>query len=314
MNGDTSDSDDEEYTILDTLRDEYPQPHMFRPTQPTLSKYIYSALTYLKNFSEDDIELLEKYTVYHCIYHINTSHLYPFLQFYLHEDFDALFGCEKRGMLKHGNVCILFYETMEPLQGSVYYLSDELSHMHIHTTDSTLSDVSLVFQLHPYCFLLEDERGQLYEIPVAGYREKPSNPAHINNQGYDYFPLDKEAILGPYYYFNVNNSLNRDQDKYVLFLGRTKVPMNFPKDGYDKSLMKQYLLKEEVGQETKEKRRNTILRFNSRQTMRISDHDGDWTRDYDSVYLGKLELDDGSILLDEPCWVLKDGSKQVRCI
>jgi hypothetical protein len=40
-------------------------------------------------------------------------------------------------------------------------------------------------------------------------------------------------------------------------------------------------------------------------TMRLSDHDGLWTNEYNSVYLGKIELDDGSFLRDAPLYVLK---------
>ena len=33
--------------------------------------------------------------------------------------------------------------------------------------------------------------------------------------------------------------------------------------------------------------------------MRISDHDGKWADKYDSVYLGNVELDDGSYLIKQ---------------
>ena len=47
--------------------------------------------------------------------------------------------------------------------------------------------------------------------------------------------------------------------------------MNFPFDDYDKSLMKQDLLRENTN--------NPLIR----QTLRISDHDGNWTKEYDSI-------------------------------
>jgi hypothetical protein len=41
-------------------------------------------------------------------------------------------------------------------------------------------------------------------------------------------------------------------------------------------------------------------------TLRISDHDGLWKQNYDSVYLGNLELDDGNNLKNSPIYVIKD--------
>ena len=45
-------------------------------------------------------------------------------------------------------------------------------------------------------------------------------------------------------------------------------------------------------------------------TLRISDYDGIWTKNYNSVYLGKLELDDGTFLHDTPIIALKDYQQQ----
>jgi hypothetical protein len=47
-----------------------------------------------------------------------------------------------------------------------------------------------------------------------------------------------------------------------------------------------------------------------RLTMRISDHDGNWVQNYDSVYLGEVELDNG-ILLDRPILVVKEYKQQI---
>ena len=45
--------------------------------------------------------------------------------------------------------------------------------------------------------------------------------------------------------------------------------------------------------------------------MRISDHDGKWSENYDSVFLGKIELDNGSYLKNTPIIVLKDYNQQI---
>jgi len=58
---------------------------------------------------------------------------------------------------------------------------------------------------------------------------------------------------------------------------------NCPNDPADESETKQQRLSDD--------RVDTKL---EQLTMRISDHDGRWAENYDSVYLGPVELDDGT--------------------
>ena len=46
-------------------------------------------------------------------------------------------------------------------------------------------------------------------------------------------------------------------------------------------------------------------------TMKISDHDGKWSEYYDSVFLGKIELDNGFYFKNAPIIVLKDYHQQI---
>ena len=41
-------------------------------------------------------------------------------------------------------------------------------------------------------------------------------------------------------------------------------------------------------------------------TLRICDYDGVWKEKYDSVFLGKIELDNGEELKNTPMYVCKD--------
>ena len=302
-NGDECDYLEEEYNIFDfTKQDAYVTKRPGKQEEQHEDKYVkYMALDYLFHFEETEIiDLHNKYTtVQYCIYHINLEGMHPFLQFYFDDPIDILHLCEKKGMFIEQDVCILFYEMKSSMCNGVkqyknFYLVDEF----INHLDNPISSISNIFQRNPGLFLLENERNLVYETPVVGYREK--------NVGYDYFHLDQEAIMGPYYYFRTRKpkkeqKQNKEYTKFSLFLGKTKVPMNFPKDDYDKSLMKQALLREE-----QEKQNIAKKSYSIRQTMRISDHDGNWTLDYDSVYLGKIELDDGTILREKPCWVIKN--------
>jgi hypothetical protein len=138
--------------------------------------------------------------------------------------------------------------------------------------------------------------------------------------------MDNNGIVGPYYYFTTyqkaiesgswsktkkeefryGKKLTENETgkynkggivRFALFLGSMKVPLNYPEDDVDSSNMKkQRVIDEEVGE---------------RQTMRISDYDGEWTNDYDSIYIGKLELDDGRIISDAPYWVVKEYEQQL---
>jgi hypothetical protein len=47
-----------------------------------------------------------------------------------------------------------------------------------------------------------------------------------------------------------------------------------------------------------------------RLTIRITDHDGLWSRDYNSVYLGHTELDNGIYLKNTPIFVVKEYEQQ----
>lgn len=137
---------------------------------------------------------------------------------------------------------------------------------------------------------------------------------------------ETDGIVGPYYYFttyekaiksggwsknycqefrndkkiteDVNGKYNSGGIvRFAVFLGTKKIVMNYPKDDTDESLYKNEKLKDET----------MPL---ERQTTRITDYDGKWTNLYDSIYIGKLETDDGRILTDAPYWVVKEYEQQ----
>ena len=47
--------------------------------------------------------------------------------------------------------------------------------------------------------------------------------------------------------------------------------------------------------------------------MRITDHDGKWQQNFDSVFIGDLLLDDGARLDMGPLYVIKEHNQQM-CI
>jgi len=138
---------------------------------------------------------------------------------------------------------------------------------------------------------------------------------------------ETDGVVGPYYYFTTyeksiesggwsknccqefRNEKKITEDgtgkydsggivRFAVFLGLQKVLMNYPEDEFDNSLHKKERLKD--GERSLE-----------RQTTRITDYDGNWSELYDSIYIGKLELDDGRILTNAPFWVVKEYDQQI---
>ena len=170
--------------------------------------------------------------------------------------------------------------------------------------------VTKFFQENQCLCFLADENDSNYEIPVSSFiaktREK-LNYTYIFGQIKD----NKNGILGPYYYFKdyynayeEASNLIKDDIKMVIvrfaiFIGNVKYIENYPNDPVDESeIKKQRLLDQKLDQNIE------------RLTMRISDHDGKWVDNYDSVYLGNLELDDGN-LLNKQLFVVKEYEQQI---
>uniref|UniRef100_A0A6C0EFI9 Uncharacterized protein n=1 Tax=viral metagenome TaxID=1070528 RepID=A0A6C0EFI9_9ZZZZ len=187
-----------------------------------------------------------------------------------------------------------------------------------------------------------NENNIIYETPTAVY--------HGVNESMLYFKYifgipktNYDDIMGPFYYFTnyknavkmsidsynnkYNNTPNSDGDtttnssqptspnvlsnilggtfmntdkkigiiRSVIFLGVNKVPMNYPEDEVDESYHSSIL---------------SCIDNENAQINRITDHNGSWTEKYDSVYVGKLLLDNGKFISGTPMWVVKDYNQQ----
>lgn len=161
-----------------------------------------------------------------------------------------------------------------------------------------------------FCFLL-DENGESFEIPVVCYTGKPANKLNFTFI-FGEPKRDKNSIFGPYYYFtDFNNAIkygswteNGEYSeggivRFAVFTGNTRYIENDPNDPNDESDTKYERLQDENLDQNME-----------RLTMRISDHDGNWARNYDSVYLGCLELDNGTFI-DKPLLVVQKYRQQI---
>ena len=178
-----------------------------------------------------------------------------------------------------------------------------------------------------FCFLKNKDNTN-YEVPVVGYVGK-----HTSLLNFTYVfgvsKSDSSAILGPYFYFtDYLNAINHggwskdcksesrhdkvltDNSKgrykaggiirFALFMDKTKVIQNRLLDESDESEIK------------KERLLDSLLDTQyERLTMRISDHDGNWSKNYDSVFIGNVELDNGDKFKNAPIIVLKEYDQQV---
>ena len=178
-----------------------------------------------------------------------------------------------------------------------------------------------------FCFL-KNKNNENYELPIVGYIG--IQPIKLNfTYTFGISVKDKNAIMGPYYYFtDYNGSIRdggwsetgtetKDNDtiitdneygrfkqggivRFAIFLGKTKIVENLLNDSNDYSEIKKERLNDKKLDQNME-----VL------TMRISDHDGKWSEHNDSVFLGKIELDNGSYLKNTPIIVLKDYHQQI---
>lgn len=164
--------------------------------------------------------------------------------------------------------------------------------------------VTNLFIENPELIFLKNEINKNYEIPIVAYQSVEERRLNFTFM-FGITKSDNKAIMGPYFYFsnyeNVLEKVSKKEGKYgiircCLFLGTMKIPMNFLEDETDESLLKRELIQQNNKQ--------------AALTLRISDHDGNWSNLYDSVYLGRTILDDGSFLKDTPQWVIKNHCQQ----
>jgi hypothetical protein len=178
-----------------------------------------------------------------------------------------------------------------------------------------------------FCFL-KNKNNVNYEVPVIGYIGR-----HTSMLNFTYVfgvsKSDSSAILGPYFYFTdylhainqggwskdgkseirhdklmTDNSKGRYKSggiiRFALFMDKTKVIQNQLLDEIDESEIK------------KERLLDGLLDGQyERLTMRISDHDGNWSKNYDSVFIGNIELDNGDKVKNAPLIVLKEYDQQI---
>ena len=229
-----------------------------------------------------------------------------------------------KGYYEYNNNLYLFFDITkcelninDIYQSNLFWftlLDEILNHKHLCNIQINKNITDFFVNNDAFCFLLNNDDNS-YEIPIVGYvekEEKKLNFTYIFGESRS----DINSILGPFYYFTnffeaFKNRYIKDENneqknvkngivRFALFTGITKYIENQINDTIDDSQIKQDRLKD-----------INLDQNIERLTMRISDYDGKWSKEnYDSVYLGNLELDNGA-LLDKPIIVLKDYDQQI---
>lgn len=310
----------------------------------------------IKNFLVKDVSLISDTSSYSqiilCVYTINTSGKYPFLQYLLvnngfnilslpslpiynefkKENLSSYSKVYLSGVLQvenftsfdetivldgfyeyEENLYLFFDITKYDLSLDEYHttsvarmaLIDEITN-HRHLSNITISPYTAhFFSKNSAINFICDKNNKPYEIPIVGYVGKQT----IEKMNFTYIfgetARNKSAPFGPYYYFtDYSNAISQEGTRgivrFALFIGNTKYIQNSPNDPIDESLIK----KERINDKNLDQKYEIL-------TLRITDHDGLWANTYDTLYLGKVELDDGNFIEDYPVIVIKEYCQQV---
>ena len=157
--------------------------------------------------------------------------------------------------------------------------------------------------------VLKNDKNEAYDVPSVSYvgrKEKMLNFTYT----FGVTKQNKNAILGPYYYFTDFENAIREQSnvtdcnsgivRFAVFMKNVKYIENSQNDNIDESEVKKMKLQDANEDNNYE-----------RLTMRITDYDGIWSEKYDSCYLGNIELDNGEYLKNTPVLVIKEYNQQI---
>lgn len=188
-------------------------------------------------------------------------------------------------------------------------LIDEiLNQKHICNINIDKSVTDFFNSNYEFCSLTNEEN-QEYETPLAGYIGKQGNMLNFTYI-FGVTKENKNAILGPYYYFTNFENASKEETankktkcgivRFALFTKKIKYIENHPNDNIDESETKKLKLED-----------NLVDNQYERLTMRITDYDGKWAQNFDSCYLGDIELDNGEYVKNAPLLVLKEYNQQI---
>ena len=280
----------------------------FLLTKPAFNeKLLFPRLSLFKSLSSD--ELIAETTSYLCNL--------------LNNDFDVFSkSVEFNGYYEYHNELYIFFDItkINVVINDIYknnslwlaVIDEIINYRSLCNVPIDLCVVSFFTCNQQLCFLV-DENDEKYEIPIVCYVGKPESALNFTFI-FGEPKTDKNSLLGPFYYFNDFNTAFknagqlRDKDgssvkggivRFAVFVGNTKFIENSVNDNQDASEITVQRLHDEKLNQNME-----------RLKLRISDRDGEWAQNYDSAYLGRVELDNGE-LIDDPVLVVKEYKQQI---
>ena len=275
-------------------------------------------------------------------YRVKTEGKYPFLEFGLirdprdyeygfvelpRSDVDNIHGLKCiTGIIQEGITAYVMYNVVSTQETSnvlmmqhpelFFVLSDDIINVGHAYKFPIEEEVRTFFNQHRDLLVLhKGDTEETIEMPVAGY--VGASIKHVDNISvFGVSPSETSAPFGSGFYFtNYTNASAQAKNpvveyinpvfntassqgmkvvcRFAMFLGRTKVVLNKPTDDIDTSATKKHLLSQADAQ------------YKSKLTLRITDHDSVWKSDYDTIYIGKPELDDGCVFEEGPLWALQ---------
>jgi len=243
--------------------------------------------------------------------------LFSFLSLENYETFNDLIRFD--GFYEENNNLYLFFDlTKNNIQlydiynnSSLWFvLIDEIvNHKNICNIKINQAVTQIFQENHEFSFLIDD-KDEPYELPIVCFISSSENKLNYNCM-FGQIKEDKNQILGPYFYFKdyysafeeagslIKDNMKMGLVRFAIFIGNVKYIENYPNDPVDESEIKKQRLQD-----------SNLDQNIERLTMRISDHDGKWADNYDSVYLGNVELDDGSHL-NKHLTVVKEYEQEI---
>lgn len=210
------------------------------------------------------------------------------------------------GYFEYKQELYVFINITEQFKSNIcgeFVLVDELLNTRKMNEIPIQYQANVLFEMNDFlCFLLDD-KDEFYEIPSVAYVCKEKSKVNFTSIFGETASL---GIIGNYFYFtNYKNAImNKPKGggiiRFALFIGNTKYIENLPNDPVDVSDIKKERMRDTNLDETYEK-----------MTLRISDYDGLWANNYDSAYLGKIELDNGDFVKNTPLLVIREHCQQI---
>jgi hypothetical protein len=231
-------------------------------------------------------------------------------------------GIEFNGIFINNNEIYMVYD-LSHIEWSTYDSLVKRDHLWFALADEIINTgticnmeidakATIFFLETPSFGFLVDAAGAKLEAPIAAYICKPAHKLNFTFV-FGVSPSDKDNMFGPYYYFtDYRNAINQQVTddgssksfktgiiRFALFMNKTMIVDNLIDNEPDWSSTKRSRLTDD-----------SLNANYENSTIRISDHDGNWATNYDSLFVGRVLLDNGKELQGLPMFVVKNYEQQ----